>query len=140
MKKLSFVIALILSFQLGQSQFVRMPLNYTHDGTLHSPNGMSIVDQDHVWIATESQNPSNYSYMTYSKALSTNDGGNTWHFFQIPVTGSPILVDVEAYSDSICYYLVADLNTGHSDVWKTIDAGSTWSKKTTTQFNASYGD
>src|ERR1035438_8132883 len=113
MKKFVFFIIFLLITHSGKAQFTRMPLNYTHDGTFYSPNIMSIVDQNHVWIASERQNPSNFSLMTYSKALTTTDGGNTWHFFQIPVTGSPILEDVEAYSDSICYYLVADLNTGH---------------------------
>ncbi len=141
MKKFSFFIVLILSFLLGQSQFVRMPLFYPQDSTLYSPNTMSIVDQDHVWIATQRLDLStNHNYMPFPEALTTNDGGNTWHFYNIPATGTPLLLDVEAYSDSICYYFVDDFFTGHSDIWKTVNAGSSWSKKTTTQFSANYGD
>jgi len=139
MKNFIFVIVLILSFQLGQSQFMRMPLNYTHDSTLHSPNVISIVDQDHIWIATQRLDPSTSYYLPYSEALTTTDRGNTWHFYHIPANGNPLLLDVEAYSDSICYYFVDDFYTGHSDIWKTVNAGSSWSKKTTSQF-PSFGD
>jgi photosystem II stability/assembly factor-like uncharacterized protein len=139
MKKFTLVIILILSFQLGQSQFSPMPLFYPNDGFYYSSDIISIVDADHIWVATTRRDMGTLFVLPYTKAITTNDGGYTWQFLQIPVPGSPFLSDVEAYSDSICYYFVDDINTGNSDIWKTTDAGATWRKKTTTQYTF-YGD
>lgn len=126
--------------QHGFSQFLTMPLNYPHDGTFYSPNIVSIIDASHVWVASQRQNPSTFYMMPYSQALKTTDGGITWQFFPLPVTGNPFIVDVQAWDANTCYYLLTDLNTGGGSVWKTTDGGSTWTKKTTTQFNGGFAD
>ena len=129
-----------VSFQLIMAQFSTMPLNYPHTGSYYSPNIVSIVDAEHVWVGTQKQQPSTFNMVKYSVAVKTSDGGNTWQFDSIPVPGSPMIVDVASWDANTCYYLFADLNSGGGSVWKTTDGGSTWTKKTTTQFNGSWAD
>jgi photosystem II stability/assembly factor-like uncharacterized protein len=138
MKKFIFLIILGLIMNSVEGQFVRMPLAYPNDGYFYSPESMSIVDQNHVWVATMKRNAAVLG-QSYYQAVKTSDGGNTWQFFQIPATGDQFLPDVEAQSEDVCYYFV-DTPTGNSDIWKTIDGGATWAKKTTTEFNGSWGD
>jgi len=140
MKKLYLFISLSIIAQYGFCQFVSVPINYTHDGSLHSPNIISIVDENNVWVGTQRQDFSTFFMITYSTALKTNDGGNTWQFSPIPTTGNPFIVDVEAKDENECYYLLTDLNSGGSSVWKTVDGGTTWSKKTTTEFTGGFAD
>lgn len=140
MKKIYLLIVLIANFHFGMSQFSTMPLNYPHTGSYYSPNIVSIVDANHVWVGTQKQQPSTFYMVKYSVAVKTSDGGNTWQFDSIPVPGSPMIVDVAAWDDNTCYYLFADLNSGGGSVWKTTDGGATWTKKTTTQFNGSWAD
>ncbi len=138
MKKLIILAFLILNIYSVEGQFVRMPLAYPNDGYLYSPESMSIVDQNHLWVATIKRNATALG-QSYYQAAKTSDGGNTWQFFQIPATGDQFLPDVEAQSEDVCYYFV-DTPTGNSDIWKTTDGGATWAKKTTTEFNGSWGD
>ncbi|MEI7898036.1 MAG: T9SS type A sorting domain-containing protein [bacterium] len=138
MKKLIFLTILGLIMNSVEGQFVRMPLAYPNDGYFYSPESMSIVDQNHVWVSTIKRNTAALG-QSYYKAAKTSDAGNTWQFFQIPATGDQFLPDVEAQSEDVCYYFV-DTPTGNSDIWKTTDGGGTWAKKTTTEFNGSWGD
>lgn len=138
MKKFIFLTILGLIMNSVEGQFVRMPLAYPNDGYFYSPESMSIVDQNHLWVATMKRNAAVLG-QSYYQAAKTSDGGNTWQFFQIPATGNQFLPDVEAQSEDVCYYFV-DTPTGNSDIWKTTDGGTTWAKKTKTEFNGSWGD
>ena len=138
MKKLIILAFLILNIYSVEGQFVRKPLAYPNDGYFYSPESMSIVDQNHVWVATMKRNAAVLG-QSYYQAANTSDGGNTWQFFQIPATGDQFLPDVEAQSEDVCYYFV-DTPAGNSDIWKTTDGGTTWAKKTTTEFNGTWGD
>jgi photosystem II stability/assembly factor-like uncharacterized protein len=140
MKKIYTLIVILATVQYSLAQFSTMPLNYPHTGSYYSPNIVSIVDANHVWVGTQKQQPSTFYMVKYSVAVKTSDGGNTWQFDSIPVPGSPMIVDVAAWDDNTCYYLFADLNSGGGSVWKTTDGGATWTKKTTTQFNGSWAD
>ena len=139
MKKITLVTFLVLSIYWAEAQFNRMPLSFPNDGMTYSPETVSIVDQNNIWVGTMKRASGLY-VKTYSKANRTTDGGNTWQFFTIPATGSPYISDVEAQSNDICYYLIDDINTAKGDVWKTVNGGTTWVKMTTTQFSGDYGD
>ncbi len=138
MKKFIFLTILGLMMNSVAGQFVRMPLAYPNDGYFYSPESMSIVDQNHVWVATVKRN-SAALVQPYYQAANTSDGGNTWQLIQIPATGDWSLMDVAAQSEDVCYYFM-DTPTGNSDIWKTTDGGTTWAKKTTSEFNGSWGD
>jgi photosystem II stability/assembly factor-like uncharacterized protein len=139
MKKLIILAFLILNIYSVEGQFVRKPLAYPNDGYFYSPESMSIVDQNHLWVATIKRNTAAL-VQSYYQAVKTSDGGNTWQFFQIPATGVRFLPDVEAQSEDVCYYFVDTHANPFSEIWKTTDGGTTWAKKTTSEFDGSYGD
>ena len=140
MKKISLLLALSFFVHYGIAQFSTMPLNYPYSTGFFSANIVSIVDANHVWVGTQKQQLSTMNYLRYSVAVKTSDGGNTWQFDSIPVPGNPLIVDVAAWDANTCYYLFIDLNAGGGSLWKTTDGGSTWTKKTTNQFNGGFPD
>lgn len=73
-------------------------------------------------------------------AVSTSDGGDTWKFDSIPVPGSPLIQYVAAWDAGTCYYVFSDNQTAGGSVWKTTDAGASWTKKTTSQFSGGYAN
>jgi photosystem II stability/assembly factor-like uncharacterized protein len=138
MKKITLVIVFLSFIQLGFTQFVRMPLNYPWDTTAYLSRWTSIIDANTVWVGTARQRFQ--GYIGYSKAVKTSDGGNTWQFYSIPVPGTPWIQHLSAWDANVCYYLFTDgVNYGGS-VWKTTDGGTTWAKKTTTQFFGGWAD
>lgn len=140
MKKIFLLLVFFTTVHCGMAQFSTMPLNYPYSTGLFSANVVSIVDANHLWVGTQKQQYPNLNYLRYSVAVKTSNGGNTWHFDSIPVPGNPLIVDVAAWDVNTCYYLFADINTGGGSLWKTTDGGSTWTKKTTNQFNGSFAD
>ena len=116
----------------GYSQFTPMPLNYQNPDNYYWPDWISIVDESNVWIGTISYGSG--VQIPYSIAVRTTDGGNTWQFDSIPVPGQPMMSSVFATDANTCYYVFTDNGSGGS-IWKTTDAGTSWSKKTTTQFS-----
>jgi photosystem II stability/assembly factor-like uncharacterized protein len=138
MKKFTILILFLGLARMGFSQFVAMPLNYPWDNSLYLSYWTSIIDDNVVWVGTAKQK--NYGYVAYSNAVRTTDGGNTWQFFTIPVPGNPWIQHLAAWDVNTCYYLFTDGTTHGGAVWKTTDGGSSWSKKTTSQFNGGWGD
>ncbi len=132
MKKLFILLLFWCLFSQGFCQFTAMPLNYPHDGSAYMSWFTSIVDANTVWVGTVRQGTS--GYLPYASAVKTDDGGNTWQFFPIPVTGTPWIQHLAAWDANTCYYLFTDGSVGGGSVWKTSDGGTTWTKKTTTQF------
>ena len=63
---------------------------------------------------------------THGTYLRTTDGGNTWQAAQVPGTGSLDFRDVEAFSADAAYLLAAGPGD-QSRIYKTTDAGKTWS-------------
>lgn len=139
MKKISLLLALSFFVHYGIAQFYTMPLNYPHDGSIHSANVMSIVDANTLWVGTQRFNTLT-NYLPYPFAVKTTDKGHNWQFLPIDVSGSPFIVDVEAWDANVCYYMFVDSNVGGGQIWKTIDGGLTWTKKTSTQFVGGFAD
>jgi hypothetical protein len=140
MKKIYLLIVFLGIIQVGVSQFLTMPLNYPHTGNYYEPNFMSVVDASHLWVGTTRVDQTGGGYLSYSVAIKTSDGGNTWQFDSIPVPGVPWMQDVEAWDSNICYYVFTDGVLYGGSIWKTIDGGLTWSRKTSTQFSGGFAD
>jgi photosystem II stability/assembly factor-like uncharacterized protein len=125
----------ILAFfsMAGYGQFTPMPLNYQNPDNYYWPDWISIVDASHVWLGTISYGSS--GQIPYTYAVRTADGGNTWQFDSIPAPGQPMMSSLFAVDANTCFYVFTDNGSGGS-IWKTSDAGTTWTNKTTTQFSA----
>jgi hypothetical protein len=133
MKTRNYFLAILLFISIaGNCQFVPMPLNYQDPDNYYWPDWISIVDGSNVWLGTLCYGSG--AQIPYSIAVRTTDGGDTWQFDSIPVPGQPMMSSVFAVDANTCYYVFTDNGTGGS-IWKTNDAGATWSKKTTTQFS-----
>jgi hypothetical protein len=133
MKTKHYFLAILLFISIaGNCQFVPMPLNYQDPNNYYWPDWISIVDESNVWLGTLCYGSG--AQIPYSHAVRTTDGGNTWHFDSIPVPGQPMMSSLFAVDANTCYYVFTDNGAGGS-IWKTTDAGTTWSKKTTTQFS-----
>ena len=133
MKTKQYFLAILLFISIaGNCQFVPMPLNYQDTTNYYWPDWISIVDESNVWLGTLSYGSG--AQIPYSIAVRTTDGGNTWQFDSIPVPGQPMMSSVFAVDANTCYYVFTDNGAGGS-IWKTTDAGTSWSKKTTTQFS-----
>jgi photosystem II stability/assembly factor-like uncharacterized protein len=96
---------------------------------------MSIVDESTVWLGTRCYNAFGTQF-PYSCAVKTTDGGETWQFDSIPVTGQGFIRSLCAVDSNTCFYVFSNSDFTNSTIWKTGDGGSTWLKKTTTQFTA----
>jgi hypothetical protein len=130
------LISLYISIA-GNCQFIPVNINYADPSYSHWPDFMSVVDASHVWLGTSCYTLT-FSKRPYSWAVKTTDGGTTWVFDSIPVPGQPYISSLCAVDANTCFYVFTD-NGMNGSIWKTIDGGSTWSKKTTTQFSGSGG-
>ncbi len=140
MKRKIYILVILLSVVLAaNSQFVTKPLNYPISGDQYLPIWISPVDIDHVWVGTM-HFTSTWDYDTYTYAVHSNDGGETWIFDSIPVPGQPVISNVCALDENTCYYAFTDLAAGNGSIWKTSDGGAAWIQKTTTQFQGGYLD
>ena len=131
MKTIYAMIFFLSLYVSVHAQFNAQPLNYPGSGYL--PFNINVVDQKHVWVGTIYTNS---GYQPYSQAIKTSDGGESWQFFNIPVSGQPIISNVCAIDTNKCYYVFWDGTNG--SIWKTEDGGYSWAKKTTTQFDNGY--
>ena len=139
MKRKIYLLAITLYIAIaGNCQFIPMPLNYNSPVYKIYPHWMSIVDASNVWLGSRRFNAGG-SQGPYSIAVHTTDGGSTWQFDTIPVTGTPYIRSLCAVDANTCFYVLSLGNTTNSAIWKTIDGGTSWLKKTTTEFNGSGG-
>ena len=139
MKKNIYSLAILLCLSLvGNCQFIPMALNYHNPPFKNYPHWMSIIDESTVWLGTRRFNSAGYQ-LPYSSAVRTTDGGNTWQFDSIPVTGQGFIRSLCAVDSNTCFYVFSDGDFSNSTIWKTSNGGSSWVKKTTTQFTAPGG-
>ncbi len=130
MKIYLLMISLTLA-SMARAQFVPFDLPYNHPPYGNYPRWISIADGSTVWLGTLAMD--DFGLVPYSYAIKTNNGGNTWEFDSIPAPGGAIMSSVCAVDANTCFYVFTDNSSGGS-VWKTIDGGSSWTNKTTTQF------
>jgi photosystem II stability/assembly factor-like uncharacterized protein len=83
--------------------------------TTENLRGISVLSQKIAWASG-----------THGTYLRTTDGGSSWKPAQVPGAESLDFRDVEAFSPDLAYLLAA--GTGdQSRIYKTADAGKTWS-------------
>ncbi len=140
MKKKNYFLAISIFITIaGNCQFIPMNLSYQSSGTYsHWPKLMSITNASTVWLGTKRYNSSHYQ-VPYSWAVHTSNGGATWQFDSIPLTGQPIIESMCAVDANTCFYDFSNIDWTNSSIWKTSNAGATWVKKTTTQFAGTGG-
>lgn len=132
MMKKSILSSLIFSMtMLCMGQFVPQPLNYPGPG--YWAYYISIVDDLNVWVGTihEFGDPCNFS-------ARTTDGGDTWIFDSIPITGAPVCSSICSWDANTCFFVFHNTPGPGGELWSTTDAGSTWEKKNTTQFSTGF--
>ena len=123
----------LLALSMGvRSQFVEKPLNYQVSGDYYLPCFFSVVDIDRAWLGTKHYLGTG-QFDSYTYAVHTNDGGDTWIFDSIPAPAPANISSVCALDENTCFYAMIENNMNGS-VWKTIDGGATWTRKTTNQF------
>jgi photosystem II stability/assembly factor-like uncharacterized protein len=133
MKNLAFFSAFAILLSGANAQFVQKPLNFPADSYFTRYHG--IIDSNTVWVGATLDTIGG----SYSKAIKTTDGGNTWQFYSIPASGTYIIIsDVTAFDADTCYYVL--YSGAGSSIWKTVNGGSSWTKKTSTQFSGGFAN
>jgi len=84
MKNPALFSAFALLLSGANAQFVQKPLNFPADSYFTRYHG--IVDSNTVWVGATLDTIGG----SYSKAIKTTDGGNTWQFYSIPASDTYI--------------------------------------------------
>jgi hypothetical protein len=134
MKKLVFLSVILLCYTTAKPQFVNKPISFP--GQNYWAFFMSAADTSTVWVGVDNLNGGS-NYGSYSNAISSTDGGNTWNFFPLADTGTVIICNVCAINANTCFYVNWN---GNGNIWKTSDGGATWIRKTTTQYIGGWAD
>ncbi|MCX6286202.1 MAG: hypothetical protein NTY96_03735 [Bacteroidetes bacterium] len=133
MKKIVIFSVFAILLTRANAQFIPRPLNFPSDN--YGTEYLSIVDSNNVWVGADLMIIGG----SYSNAINTTDGGNTWQFYNIPETGTSILIcGVCALDARNCYYLL--YNGTNGSIWKTENGGSLWTRKTTIQFAGGFAN
>ena len=89
--------------------------------TSENLRGVSVVSSKVAWASG-----------THGTYLRTTDGGNSWHPAQVPGAEALDFRDVEAFDGTLAYLLAAGPGE-QSRIYKTTDAGKTWTLQFTNQ-------
>ena len=134
MKKLFLILLICILVTATKAQFVPQSLTFPGNGYYTWYN--DAVDSNTVWVGVDNiQNHAGYS--SYSNAIKTSDGGNTWQFFSIPDTGTVIISNVCALNANTCYYVEYN---GKGNIWKTENGGLSWINKTITEYTGGWAN
>lgn len=138
MKKLLFSLALVSLSGLSKAQTPAWVTKTTGAPALHFVNVLKAVDANTLWFAdTKSTSATDTGgYM----GLST-DGGNTWvnKLISGPTAGSATIGDIHPVSATTAWIISCPPSTGtvaQNGVWKTTDAGNSWTKQTTASYSS----
>lgn len=99
---------------LSASLFAQTPA-VQNSNTTENLRGISTPSRNIAWASG-----------THGAFLRTTDGGNAWHAAQVPGAESLDFRDVEAFDADLAYLLAAGPGD-QSRIYKTTDAGRTWS-------------
>jgi len=138
MKKLLFSLALVSLSGLAHAQTPTWVTKTTGAPALHYANVLKAVDANTIWFAdskaTAATDTGRYI------GLST-DGGNTWANKLVNGPGSTATVgDIHPISATTAWIITCPPAGGAASlngVWKTTDAGTTWTKQTTASYSTS---
>ena len=139
MKRKIYLLAITIYIAIaGNCQFIPMPMNYKNPAYHYYPEWMSIVDASTVWIGTRCYN-SGGSQGPYSMCRPHHRWRQHMAIRFHSCNRKPLIRSLCALDANTCFYVLSLSNTTNSSIWKTNDGGSSWVKKTTTQFNGSGG-
>lgn len=134
MKKILFSLALVSIVGLSKAQAPTWVTKTTGAPSLHYVNVLKAVDANTLWFsdskATAATDTGRYI------GLST-DGGNTWS--NKLVTGpaaAATIGDMHPVSATTAW-LVSSGSGSQNGIWKTTNAGTSWTKQTSASFNTS---
>lgn len=102
-------------FILLASSLVAQTSTIQNSGTTENLRGISAPATNVAWASG-----------THGTYLRTTDGGNTWHAAQVPGAEALDFRDVEAFDQYLAYLLAAGPGD-QSRIYKTTNAGKTWS-------------
>lgn len=132
MKKILFSLALVS--MVGVSQAQSWVTKTTGASSLHFVNSLKAVDASTIWfsdaISTTAPPPDTGRYI----GLST-DGGNTWANKLISgPSASATIGDLHPVSATTAW-IVSSGSGAQNGIWKTTNAGTSWTKQTTASFS-----
>jgi hypothetical protein len=137
MKKLLFSLALVSIVGISKAQSPTWVTKITGAPALHYVNVLKAVDANTLWFA-DSRASSATDTSRYI-GLST-DGGNTWSNKIVNgPTGAATVGDIHPISATTAWLIScppAGGTVSQNGVWKTTDAGDTWTKQTTAPYSS----
>ena len=113
MKKFVLLSVLMLCLTTAKPQFVNKPISFP--GQEYWTFFMSAADTNTVWVGIDYLGGGS-SYGSYSNAIKSSDGGNTWQFYPLADTGTVIICNVRAINANTCFYVNWN---GNGNIWKT---------------------
>lgn len=86
MKKFVYLFVLAILISGANAQFIQKPLSFP--GNYYFTHYLGIIDSNTVWVGASNDTIGG----SYSKAVKTKDGGNTWQFYNIPSSAETCLI------------------------------------------------
>ncbi len=137
MKKLLFSLALVSLSGISKAQTPVWVTKTTGAPALHYVNVMRAVDANTIWFADSK--PTSATDTGRYMGLST-DGGNTWtNKIVNGPSGAATVGDIFPISSTTAWMIScppAGGTVSQNGVWKTTDAGTTWTKQTSAAYSS----
>lgn len=137
MKKALFSLALVSIVNFSKAQTPAWTTKTTGAPALHFVNVLKAVDANNLWFSDTAASAATDTGKYIG--LST-DGGTTWTNKVVtgPAAGGATIGDIHPVSASTAWIITcppAGGTASQNGVWKTTDAGSTWTKQTSAAFS-----